>query len=612
MKKNELNESQQKAVDHFQGPCMVLAGPGSGKTTVLTERIKKLIMEHDILSGQILVITFTKAAAMEMKERFQRKMNGQKTAVTFGTFHAVFFQILKHAYGFRSDNILRENEKYQILGEVTRYMELDYEEENEFYKDLLGEISLQKNSMETLDEFHPTVCEVEKFREIYVQYEKKLHLKKKIDFDDMLVYTYELLSQRQDICQAWQQKFQYILIDEFQDINQLQFQIIRLLALPQNHLFVVGDDDQSIYRFRGARPEIMLNFTEAYTDAQKILLNINYRSSRKIVESSLTLISKNMVRFQKEIKANSTANGTLVMEEFSDPLEEADAILSNIQKLKDEQISYSEIAVLFRSNSQMRILVAKLIHAGVPFQSKERLPILFEHWIAEDLFAYFALSKGMYLRKNILRVMNHPNRFLSRDLVNEETINPAVWKQKYMDQSWMRERIDRFFTDVAIMGTLSPFAAINYVRKGIGYDEFIKEFAKKRGISDENLMEILEQLQEHAKGFKTFEEWEKQITIEKKEWKENRENRDDFAEGITLSTLHGAKGLEYEAVFILDVNETIIPYKKAALDAEIEEERRMFYVGMTRAKSHLYLYSVREYHNHKMNPSRFLTELQKA
>ena len=294
-----LNKSQAEAASHTTGPMLVLAGPGSGKTLTITERTKFLISRQGIDPSRILVVTFTKAAAAEMRERFCRQMGGKKYPVTFGTFHAVFFQVLKHAYGFHGGNIIREEQRYQFMGETIQRMHLEYEDEKEFIGELLGEISLMKNTGISLEHYYPKACAKEIFEQVFREFDGKMKEKRLIDFDDMLVYCYELFTQREDILSAWQRKFQYILIDEFQDINRLQFDIVRMLALPENNIFAVGDDDQSIYRFRGAKPELMLGFGKAYPDARQVLLDVNYRCAEPVVEASLRLISHNTKRFKK-------------------------------------------------------------------------------------------------------------------------------------------------------------------------------------------------------------------------------------------------------------------------------------------------------------------------
>lgn len=253
---SSFTKSQSIAVRHQDGPLMVLAGPGSGKTTVVTRRVQYMVQEYGIPASSILVITFTKAAAAEMKERFLRLMKEEHTTVSFGTFHAVFFSILKLAYGFTAGNILKEEVRYQYLKEAVERLRLEIDDESEFLSGISAEISLIKNERISLAHYFSKNCSEENFRKIYEEYEERKNRARLIDFDDMLVYTWELLSKRPDILSAWQKKFRYILVDEFQDINQIQYDILKLLAAPEDNLFIVGDDDQSIYRFRGAKPEI--------------------------------------------------------------------------------------------------------------------------------------------------------------------------------------------------------------------------------------------------------------------------------------------------------------------------------------------------------------------
>ena len=261
------NLSQQRAIAHLSGPMMVLAGPGSGKTSVIVERTSYMISEGKIPPSSVLVVTFSRAAAKEMKERFLTFTEQQYTPVTFGTFHGVFYGILKHAYGFTAANILSEEEKSGILKELTLNYGGELAEEGDFTEEIAKEISVVKGNRISLEHYYSSCCPDEVFRQIYQGYRQICQEKRKLDFDDMLLYCYELFDKRKDILAAWQNKFQYILVDEFQDINQLQYDIVRMLALPRNNLFIVGDDDQSIYHFRGARPEIMLNFTRDYPEA---------------------------------------------------------------------------------------------------------------------------------------------------------------------------------------------------------------------------------------------------------------------------------------------------------------------------------------------------------
>lgn len=302
------NKSQQQAIRHKDGPMLVLAGPGSGKTAVITQRTKQLIEYENIDPSNILVITFTRAAAQEMKQRFLAATGEERTKVTFGTFHAIFFMVLKLAYHFDSGNIISEEQRYQFMREILSYHHLEYRDEGEFIGDVLTEISRVKNEQIPLEHFYSSSCGEEIFRKIYREYDERLKRNRLIDFDDMLTYTYELFSQRKDILSAWQKKYRYILIDEFQDINLIQWKIMCMLAAPENNLFVVGDDDQSIYRFRGSKPEIMLGFQKLYPQAKIVNLEVNYRCEPPIVEAAMRLIAHNEERFPKRSVPENPGN----------------------------------------------------------------------------------------------------------------------------------------------------------------------------------------------------------------------------------------------------------------------------------------------------------------
>ena len=373
----KFNKSQASAISHRDGAMLVLAGPGSGKTAVITQRTKTLITEYDVNPSNILVITFTKAAAMEMKERFLKLTGESVSKVTFGTFHAVFFTILKYAYNFKSSNIVTDEQKYRFMREILSNYNLEYNDENEIISNLFGEISTIKNGQIDLEHFYSAQCSAEIFRKIYKDYEGCLSRSRLIDFDDMLTYTYELFSQRPDILGFWQNKYKYILVDEFQDINRIQYEIIRMMAQPENNLFIVGDDDQSIYRFRGSKPEIMLNFTKDYPDARQVLLDTNYRCGRYIVETSKNLISYNTERFDKDIIPSKTDDTPVEYITFDSRKDENLYLIREIDKLIKQGAEFSDIAVLMRTNTQPRQLIEQLMEYNLPFKTKDRIPNLY-------------------------------------------------------------------------------------------------------------------------------------------------------------------------------------------------------------------------------------------
>lgn len=610
------NKSQLEAITHGKGPCLTLAGPGSGKTAVITERVKYLITELHVKPSNILVITFTKAAATEMKERFYKLM-GQadgaeggfgKYPVTFGTFHAVFFQILKHAYNYNANNIIKEEQKYSCMRDLVIKQRLEFEDEAEFVTSVLGEISMVKNTGVDLAHYYSTNCATEMFRRLYSQYHEYLYTHKLIDFDDMLVYTYELFRERADILGAWQRKYQYILIDEFQDINKIQYDIVKMLAAPENNLFVVGDDDQSIYRFRGAKPEIMLHFFDDFPKGKRCLLDTNYRSQANIVKASLNLIGNNKERYKKKFKASLPAAGEVEYGLFKTQREQNMRIIRDIHDRIERGGKYEEFAVLFRTNTQPRVLMEQFMEYNIPFYAKDSIPNIYEHWIAKDLFAYIRIAQGSRLRSDFLQIMNRPKRYISRESLDDEQVAFDVWEWFYEEQPWVAKRIQQLEHDIKMLERMNPYAAINYIRRGIGYDEFLKEYADYRRIREDDLFDVLEELHASAKEYNNFDAWFLHIEEYAEELEKIRMQRQEQREGVVLATLHSAKGLEFDHVYIVDVNEGIMPYKKATLEQEIEEERRLFYVGMTRARMDLHLFSTQQVNHKDVEVSRFIGE----
>lgn len=583
-----------------------------GKTTVITQRVRNLILNEGVDPSHILVITFTKAAAMEMKERFYGLMGNKRYPITFGTFHAVFFQILRHAYGFHSGNIAGEEQRFQFMREIIRQIQLEYEDENEFIGDILGEISLVKNTGIPLEHYYPKNCAKEIFEKIYGLYDKKMRGKRLIDFDDMLVYCYELFDQRKDILSSWQQKFRYILIDEFQDINKIQFEIVRMLAQPEDNLFVVGDDDQSIYRFRGAKPELMLGFEKVYPETKRVLLDINYRSPKEIVDTALRLVSHNAQRFEKKISADFDREKCVHYHIWTGQQEEGKGIIEQILQSCRKGYGYQDFAVLFRTNTQPRMFMSQLMAYNIPFRTRDNIPNLYEHWVTRDILTYIRLATGSRSRSDVLKIMNRPNRYITRDSLEEETVAFDVWADYFYDkkQHWVAERIEQLEADLRVLSRLKPFAALNYIRIGIGYEEYLNEYADYRRISADNLIEILDELQDDAKSYSDYESWFVHMEEYTKELQMQKKQQELSGDCVSLATLHSAKGLEYPIVHILDVNEGIMPYKKAILDVDVQEERRMFYVGITRAKQELHIHSVKKYNGKDVEISRFVEEMQ--
>ena len=603
----QFNNSQLKAVKHKTGPMLVIAGPGSGKTTVLTARIRNLIEEYSVNPANILVITFTKAAANEMKSRFNNMM-GRSTNVTFGTFHAVFFMILRAAYNYSVDSIIKEDVRQNIIKQAIERSRLEPDDLNEMVSNITGEISRVKTETIDINAYYSASCPEEEFRDIYKYYVKTLKKMGLIDFDDMLLYCHELLTTRRDILAKWQQKYQYILIDEFQDINKIQYDIIKLLAKPQDNLFIVGDDDQSIYGFRGSKPEIMLNFDKDYPDTDKVILDTNYRSTGNIVSAAGKVIAHNKVRFAKNINTVNDPGDKVDIIEFNTQAEEYEKIIDNIRKESASGGNYSDNAVLFRTNSTAAGFVRKLVEYSVPFITRDGVPNVFEHWIARDVITYMNIAMGSRKRSDFLQIINRPKRYIGRDYLADAEISFDNLEKYYEDKNWMIERVDRLKYDILAMASMSPYAMINYLRKGVGYDGYLDEYAQSHNMQVRELYDVMDELMESARNFKTFNEWFAYIDEYGTKLRESYAAMDK-QNAVILTTMHSSKGLEYPVVYIIDANEEITPHKKAVFVPEIEEERRMFYVAMTRAKRRLNIYYARKRYNKEIEVSRFVKEI---
>ena len=607
-----LNHAQTEAVAHNKGPCMVLAGPGSGKTLTIAKRIEYLIMKHKVRPEEILVITFTKYAAWEMKNRTRSICGPSSYAVTFGTFHGIYYGILKWAYRLNQSNLLSDEEKYRILREILPGIDWDQEPEADEEKDYLQELAIEignvKNNCMDIEEYEPVKYTTEKFRKLYRTYEETKKKYRKIDFEDMLIQCRDLFMKRPDILKKWQEKFQYILVDEFQDVNQAQYDVVRMLAAPQDNLFVVGDDDQSVYGFRGAKPGIMKEFMKDYPKARQILLDVNYRSSGYIVKGALRVIGNNKIRFEKKIEAFRKQDETVHVQEVKDPVQEAEYVLERIREYREKGVSYTEMAVLYRTNVDARAMSELMTEYQIPFVMKEHLNNIYEHFIALDMISYLRLSQGEYDRKYFLQIANRPNRYLTRESMKTGNVSYESLRRYYRDKDWMVDRIDQLEWDMKMICDKTPYAAIQYIRKRMGYDEFLKEYAAYRKISSEDLFAVLEEIWQNSKGYGTIKEWFEHIESYGKMLKEqNKKNGEK--EGVNLMTMHAAKGLEFDTVFVIEANEGSCPYKKATADEEIEEERRLFYVAMTRAKRKLVISYVKEKNGKDLLPSRFVSEL---
>ena len=607
-----LNDRQQEAVFYTEGPLLILAGAGSGKTRVLTHRIAWLIDQIGVNPWNILAITFTNKAAGEMRERVDQIVGFGSESIWVSTFHSMCVRILRRyidRLGYDTNfTIYDADDQKTLIKDVCKYLQIDTKMFKE--RSLLSAISSAKDELVTPEEMTLRAegdWAKKKIAEVYTEYEKQLKANNALDFDDLLLKTVQLLQTQPDVLEYYQERFRYIMVDEYQDTNTVQFKLVSLLAGKYQNLCVVGDDDQSIYRFRGAKPEIMLRFEREIPGTKTVLLDTNYRSQANIVEDALNLIGHNKERFQKRIRAALPAETGVEYAVFEDQRKENLRIIRDICDAVERGKSYRDFAVLFRTNTQPRLLMEQMMEYNIPFRTRDRIPNLYEHWIAKDIFAYIRIAQGSRERRDFLQIMNRPKRYISRDSLDEDTVAFDVWEWYFREaeQPWVAERIVTLEHDVMQLRRMNPFAAINYIRKGIGYDEFCAEYADYRRIRADELYDVLDELQESARGYEDYDGWFAHIENYTRELERLYQSQEKQSESVALSTLHSAKGLEYENVYLIDVNEGVMPYKKAVLDQDIEEERRMFYVGMTRAKKYLHLFSVKQ---KDADISRFIAE----
>lgn len=600
------SKEQLQAIHHGDGPMMVLAGPGSGKTFVITHRIQYLMEHYGVPPEQILVITFTKAAALEMQERFECLMDGAGQNVTFGTFHAIYFHILKRSYHYDQSNIITEKEKREYLKEVLEQKLGEERSGDSYIALLLNDISKIKNEGLPVEKYQVAYLPEGSFQEIFQDYQNRMRMEHKIDFDDMVLLCHRLLQSQPELLSMWQDIYRYLLIDEFQDINRMQYEVVKLLAKPRNNLFVVGDDDQSIYGFRGSDPSIMLGFSKEYPDGETVLLKENYRCTKHIVRSAVRLIDHNKNRFLKQLRSKKEGHQDVILTGCDSKEAEAEEIITLIKHYRQYGV-YRDIAVLFRTNLSASFLAQKLSQERIPFWQKEKTKNLFEDPMALDLLAMLHFAHGEQKRKYFLRFMNKPVRYLRRDMVADNVdidrmlALPGLGKNRGM-------LLKRLKYDLLRIRGMEPYAAINYIRKGMGYDQWVVENAKERRQNGADHMELLDWIQNSARGMESFPAWLDMIEVYHQNLERSEAPSED-ADAVSLITMHGSKGLEYKIILLPDINEGNVPQKKAVTQKELEEERRVFYVAMTRAKEKLFLFYVKKTKENRLMPSRFLKEI---
>lgn len=602
-----MNEQQKKAVLSGEGPVLVLAGPGSGKTTVLTHRIQNLISKHHVNPYHILTITFTKDAALEMKRR-TIALEKQAEKVVFGTFHSVFFQILKTSYQYSQYTILTEGEKKEILKEILYHSKLPEEEIDTTLPKVWKEISNIRTNGIAPEQYESILLDPDWFRVLYSAYEQELFFRKKTDFDGILLLCHDYLKKNPKELSLWQNRFLYVLIDEFQDIDRVQYEIVKLLVGAHKNIFAVGDDDQAIYGFRGASPTFMREFLHDFAQTEQIMLTTNYRSNAAIVEVASSCISHNRERFEKKLISGKISGETekkqaVSMKLFERQEEETDYLLSQIQKSNARR---EEIAFLFRTNRQAARFAEILFLHKIPYSMREKHQNFYENRLIKDILAYLSFAHLKPRRAYFYRFMNKPVRYIKREAVSGEYVDFSELYMTYFGKKGMLFALKKLEEDLKFLRTLDAYGSISYVLKGIGYEGYARSQTDGSKEAWKEQEKVLQEFLNRAKEFKSCKEFLLFIEQYSSRYQEKRKENEADRKGVRLFTFHGSKGLEFKEVYLPFLNEEGQKITKNASKEELEEERRMFYVALTRAKERLCLSATE---NSSLKKSVFFQEL---
>ena len=622
-----LNEQQQQAVKHVNGPALVLAGPGSGKTTVITARTAFLIMDKAVNPESILTLTFNRAAKYEMERRFKRIFGaaiGDK--VRFSTLHS-FCNLVVRDYEYKQGKRLKRIEGEEENTESKRsilkgiYQQINESRINDDeLEDLISEIGLVKNKM--IKEFGDLSFKTKNFPSIFKAYEDYKRSNLLMDFDDMLTFAYGILVKCPDILARYQNKYSYIQVDEGQDLSKVQYEILKLLVRPdKRNLFIVADDDQSIYAFRGAEPRYIVDIEKQFSDCRIYKLENNYRSSRNIVEITSEFIKTNKNRYDKDHRTEKEDKCNPFILRVNDEQEQLNVIIDTI-KAHLNGGKREEIAVLYRNNLSSVVIVNALERSGIKFNIKQNKLFFFGHWVVLDILAFLKLALNQGDKESFLRIYYRMNRFISKAMAEgaiENGTDTSLFdciltcsELKPFQQKGIIETKNEF-SQLAGMDTLK---ALKYIEESFKYFENIKDYCEHTGLSFDYLYSFLGILKSIAADYRTIPLFLQRLEVLRQllEGSHPSENK----QSVTLTTTHSSKGLEYDCVLMVDLTEDQFPGKrilelaKKGDSSMLEEERRLFYVGMTRAREFLYLIHPKSNNGSALARSPFISEVEKC
>lgn len=624
----QLNDVQKQAVRQTEGPVLLLATPGAGKTTVLNFRIAYLILEKRVHPGNILALTFSRAAAQDMGERFHTLFGSRiSERVHFSTIHSLCYRIVRSWFQ-------RNNQSYRLIeqeqGALSKSAVLRqlYESINhtilteDKLEELTQAIGYIKNSLMSRSRISEFEVKVKNLEQIYLAYEEyKRNAQRPVillDFDDMLTDAYEILKEHPDVLKPYQQQYRYILMDESQDTSLVQNKIVELLAQPHNNLFLVGDDDQSIFSFRAADPQYLLSFRTVYSQAQILTMDQNYRATQKLVASANELIQANHHRYPKNMFSTQASGEPPRIRQFETNEKQLEYLVKSLKKRPPSQ-NMNSVAVLYRNNLSAVLLMDRLEREGIPFYMKDFRDRFFKHWVVEDILNFLRFS---YSDKNVTlleKIFSKFDSYISRKQI--EWLKACPSTESVFDRlaaipetkEFRKKRLLQFKRDFKRLNHLYPVPALHFIREDLKYEEKVKDFADRLGYSMEGIREILDILETLAEDQHDLIAFANRLKSLEEIAVNSAQNRGKPV--VTLSTLHAAKGLEFDEVYLMDLAEGILPAADAIKAAEqkqgasMEEERRLFYVGITRAKRKLELLSVQSQNQQGVLPSRFVIEL---
>lgn len=604
---DKLNERQKEAVLATEGPVLVLAGAGSGKTTVLVNRIAYMISEKHIRPWNILAITFTNKAAREMKDRIERLLGDTAKDMWIGTFHSVCVRILRSCIdllGYSRDFVIYDTaDTKTVMKECLR--ELDIDEKSFPVRNVLSIISNAKNDLmdaATFENVYKSDYRMSIIAKIYYRYQTKLRKNNAVDFDDIILNTVKILSENPDVLSKYQDKFQYILVDEYQDTNNSQYLLINLLAQANRNLCVVGDDDQSIYKFRGANIGNILNFEDDYSDVQKITLDQNYRSTQNILDAANSVISNNKGRMGKSLWTSNGDGNRVYVYTGTNEYDEARYIARQIKKHFDEQGSFSDCAILYRTNAQSRVIEEMLMRESVPYKVLSGLRF-YDRKEIKDIIAYLRVVYNPNDDVSLARIINEPKRKIGNATL-EKARNVAREKETSLydvishadDYPEFKTAIKKLlsFSEIIqslikLKDTVTIEELTGRILNDTGYmPALVMEDTTESKTRIENLGEFISVITEFEKNEETgntLGEFLENISLVS-----DIDGYDENEDSAVLMTIHSAKGLEFPIVFLSGLEEGLFPgMRSMESDDDIEEERRLCYVAITRAKEQLYI-----------------------